>query len=50
MDKKATNFNDGILEFTRLLLIEYDFDNAYKKLKEFIKDLKDDFFLSHKID
>jgi len=50
LDRKVNSFNHSIFEFFRLLLIEYDFENAYSKLKEFVSELKDDFFLQSKIE
>lgn len=50
ISKDVCDYTDSFVEYIKLILIDFNFENAEKKLKQLSKDLKEDYFLSKKAD
>ena len=50
LQRETCEYSDSLVEFIRMVLINFDFKKAQSLIKEIRSDFKHDFFLAHKVD
>lgn len=50
LQRETCDYSDPLIEFMRMVLINFDFKKAQSLIKDIRSDFKHDYFLSHKVE